>query len=148
MDRGALARRSAAWFLGSLLLWTVDAARAQSPPSGRNQKAGRSAGNEAQTQTKRRDMPPAGGQAAGAAPARARDKARIPARREYSEAYRESLRRTVEKRRELRARRRQAAEASQPPGAIVPWPMPPALIIRQTRDVHGEIGSFLDVLRR
>jgi hypothetical protein len=26
--------------------------------------------------------------------------------------------------------------------------MPPALIIRQTREVHGEVGSFLDVHRR
>ena len=148
MDRGALARRSAAWFLGSLLLWTVDAARAQSPPSDPNQKAGRTAGKQPQTQTNRRTTPPAGGQAAGAAQARAGDAARLPARREFSEAYRESLRRTIEIRRQLRARRRQGADASQPPGAIVPWPMPSALIIRQTRDVHGEIGSFLDVLRR
>ena len=148
MDRGALARRSAAWFLGSLLLCTVDAARAQSPPSDRNQQAGRTAGKKAQTQTNRRKTPPAGEQVAGAPQARAGDAVRKPARREFSEAYRESLRRTVEIRRQLRARRRQGAEASQPPGAIVPWPMPPALIIRQTREIHGEIGSFLDVLRR
>ena len=33
-------------------------------------------------------------------------------------------------------------------GAIVPWPMPPALIIRHTREVHGEVGSLLYGLRR
>jgi hypothetical protein len=72
----------------------------------------------------------------------------MPPRREFSAAYRESLRRTVEKRRELRARRQMGSADYQPIGAIVPWPMPPALIIRHTREVHGEIGSFLDVLRR
>ena len=35
-----------------------------------------------------------------------------------------------------------------PVGAIVPWPMPPALIVRQTPQVHDEVGSLLDVLRR
>ena len=33
-------------------------------------------------------------------------------------------------------------------GAIVPWPMPPALIIRHTREVHGEVDSLLYGLRR
>jgi hypothetical protein len=35
-----------------------------------------------------------------------------------------------------------------PVGAIVPWPMPPALIIRHTAGVHGEVEGFLDLLRR
>jgi len=126
----------------------MDTTHAQSPPSDRNQKAGQTAGKQTQTQTSRRVTPPSGGQVAGTAQAQAGDAARKPERREFSEAYRESLRRTVEKRRELRARRRLGSEASQPAGAIVPWPMPPALIIRQTREVHGEINSFLDVLRR
>ena len=39
-------------------------------------------------------------------------------------------------------------EDPRPVGAIVPWPMPPALIIRQTPQVHDEVGSLLDVLRR
>jgi hypothetical protein len=69
--------------------------------------------------------------------------------REPSAAYQESLRRTVEKRRARRARRAQGqAEARAAIGAIVPWPMPPALIIRHTPDVHAEVGSFLDGLRR
>jgi len=37
---------------------------------------------------------------------------------------------------------------AQPVGAIVPWPMPPALVIRHTPQVHNEIESFLDLLRR
>ncbi len=30
---------------------------------------------------------------------------------------------------------------------IVPYPMSPALIIRQTRENHEEIGALLDLLR-
>jgi hypothetical protein len=150
MDGEALARWVLAWFLASasLLLWEADAARAQAPRSDRNEKVGKTAVGKARTQTKRRNAASTGGQVTGAAQAPAGNAARQPPRREFSEAYRESLRRTVERRRQLRARRRAGAEAYRPPGAIVPWLMPPALIIRQTRDVHGEIGSFLDVLRR
>jgi hypothetical protein len=56
----------------------------------------------------------------------------------------------VEKRRQRRARRAQAqgSDDMRPVGAIVPWPMPPALIIRQTPQVHDEVGSLLDKLRR
>lgn len=68
-------------------------------------------------------------------------------RREPSPEFREEIRKTVEQRRRRRARRGQAAEA-RPPGAIVPWPMPPALIIRQTPEVHDEIESLLGQLRR
>ena len=65
------------------------------------------------------------------------------ARAEPSAAYRESLRRTVEKRRQRRALRRQGQSySSGAVGAIVPWPMPPALIIRHTREVHGEVGAL------
>jgi hypothetical protein len=67
-----------------------------------------------------------------------------------SPEFQEGIRKTVERRRQRRARRAQAmgtAEA-RPPGAIVPWPMPPALIIRQTPEVHGEIDSLLGQLRR
>ena len=35
-----------------------------------------------------------------------------------------------------------------PPGAIVPWLMPPTLIIRQTPETHDEIDSFLGLLRK
>jgi hypothetical protein len=71
-------------------------------------------------------------------------------RREPSAAYRESLRKTLEKRRQRRARRAQATglDGPRPVGAIVPWPMPPALIIRHTPAVHGEVQSLLDQLRR
>lgn len=147
MDSEALTRCWPAWFFAGLLLWGVHSARAQSP-SDRNQKAGQTAGQEAQTATKGRGSTATSGQGTGKAQAKAANPAPTPPRREFSEAYRESLRRTVEKRRELRARRRMGSDASRPPGAIVAWPMPPALIIRQTPDVHGEIGSFLDVLRR
>jgi hypothetical protein len=81
-----------------------------------------------------------------AAPA-ARDRA---PRREPGEDFQEGIRKTVEKRRQRRARRAQAMGTPevQPPGAIAPWPMPPSLIIRQTPQVHDEIGSLLGQLRR
>ena len=62
--------------------------------------------------------------------------------------FQEEIRKTVEQRRRRRARRAQSAEATRPPGAIVPWPMPPALIIRQSPEVHNEIESLLGQLRR
>jgi hypothetical protein len=65
-----------------------------------------------------------------------------------SEAYRESIRRTVEKRRQRRTIRGQGMGDSRPIGGIVPWPMPPALIIRHTPQVHNEIDSFLGLLRK
>ena len=68
-------------------------------------------------------------------------------RNEPSAAYRESIRRTVEKRRQRRARRGQQPGTA-PVGAIVPWPMSPALIIRQTPAVHGEVSAYLGGLRR
>ena len=67
---------------------------------------------------------------------------------EPSAAYRESLRLTVERRRQRRARRQQGAADAGVSGAIVPWPMPPVLIIRHTREVHGEIESLSGGLRR
>jgi hypothetical protein len=76
--------------------------------------------------------------------------AKPPAGRgEPSAAYQESVRQTVERRRERRARRQQnAGNSALAPGAIVPWPMPPALIVRHTREVHGEVDSLLYGLRR
>ncbi len=62
---------------------------------------------------------------------------------EFSAAYRASLRRTAELRRQ-----RQASRAARPVGTIIPWPLPPALIIRQTPEVHDEIGGLLRMLRR
>ena len=46
------------------------------------------------------------------------------------------------------ARQGQALDDVRPIGAIVPWPMPPALIIRQTPEVHGEVNSLLGQLRK
>jgi hypothetical protein len=37
---------------------------------------------------------------------------------------------------------------SRPIGENVTWPVPPALIIRQTPDVHDEIESLLGLLRK
>ena len=68
---------------------------------------------------------------------------------EPSAAYQESVRQTVERRRQRRARRQQnAGDSAGAVGAIVPWPMPPALIIRHTPEVHGQVDSFLYGLRR
>jgi hypothetical protein len=72
-----------------------------------------------------------------------------PSTGEPSAAYQESLRQTVERRRQRKARRQQnAGDAAGAVGAIVPWPMPPALIIRHTREVHGEVDSLMYGLRR
>src|SRR5262249_30100427 len=72
-----------------------------------------------------------------------------PSTPEPSAAYRESLRQTVERRRQRKARRQQVSgDQAGAVGAIRPWPMPPALIIRQTREVHGEVDSLLYGLRR
>jgi hypothetical protein len=89
----------------------------------------------------------AGEVAAAKAKAKAKAKAQAP-RREPSKEYQESIRKTVEQRRRRRARRGQDPDGQRPVGAIVPWPMPPALIIRQTPQVHDEVGSLLGGLRR
>lgn len=60
---------------------------------------------------------------------------------EPSAEYQAGLKRTLE----LRRQRRGTVRAT--PGMIVPYPMPPALIIRQTRENHEEIGALLDLLR-
>ena len=107
-------------------------------------------------------MPPASGtargqtgapakkaEAAAAAKAKAKPQAKAQApRREPSKEFQESIRKTVEQRRRRRARRGQGPDDLRPVGAIVAWPMPPALIIRQTPQVHDEVGSLLGGLRR
>jgi hypothetical protein len=66
-----------------------------------------------------------------------------PARaQEWSAEYRESLRRTIERRKE-----RSRLVGSRGVGSIVPYPMPPALIIRQTPETHDEIRALLFLLR-
>jgi hypothetical protein len=140
----------AKWVVGCLLLCAVlcakGEARAQTKASGKKDA----------TPTEAKGQKRAGAQAGKAEQLDANnqrgvDQAADGAARpgEPSAAYRESLRQTVERRRQRRARRQQgAADASQAMGAIVTWPMPPALIIRHTREVHGEIGSLSDGLRR
>jgi hypothetical protein len=118
----------------------------------------------AQADAPRKTDPPAGAQRQKHAPGQAGKTERPDAKKqgdarqtadgaarqgEPSAAYLESLRQTVERRRQRRARRQQgAADGSRAIGAIVPWPMPPALIIRHTREVHNEIGSLSEGLRR
>jgi hypothetical protein len=66
-----------------------------------------------------------------------------PAPADYpSPEYQASLRRTLE----LRKQRRRA-RAGRPVGVIVPYPMPPTLIIRHTRETHEEIEHLLRQLR-
>jgi hypothetical protein len=62
---------------------------------------------------------------------------------EPSPEYRAGLKRTAA----LRKQRRRDATA-QPVGVIVPYPFPPALIIRHTPEVHDEVRGLLDLLRR
>jgi hypothetical protein len=103
---------------------------------------------QAQTSGQANSPPPQGGAAAAQGGARpgAKDVQGAKPKNEPSEAYRESIRRTVERRRERRAGR--GSGDSRPVGGIVPWPMPPALVIRHTPQVHDEIDSFLRLLRK
>jgi hypothetical protein len=57
---------------------------------------------------------------------------------EFSAEYRAGLRRTAELRRQWRASR-----ASRPVGTIAAWPVPPALIIRQTPAAHDEVRGWV-----
>ncbi len=93
---------------------------------------------------------PAGASRRGSNPAKepGRNAGQPQPRNEPSQAYRESIRRTVEKRRQRRASRGQGTDDSRPVGAIVPWIMPPVLIIRHTPQVHDEIDSLLGFLRK
>jgi hypothetical protein len=129
--------------------WPLDAARAQTtaPAKGQSrvQSENRKGRAKAKSDTDRRGA----NDPAAKAPNRARPQNQKGT--EPSPEYRESLRRTVERRRQRRAGLAQQQQSSTAPGAvgaIVPWPMPPALIIRQTPDVHDEIGAFLTLLRR
>jgi hypothetical protein len=59
-----------------------------------------------------------------------------------SPAFQAELRKTLEQRRARRTR-----TSVRPPNAVIPWPMPPVLIIRATPEVHDEIESLLGKLR-
>jgi hypothetical protein len=140
MDCPVIRSLSLEWILGGLLVFGVmcssGEARAQEQPSAQGDKKAGAKG--------RNDRPR---EAAKSNPGGA-DRAPRGAS-EPSAAYQESMRRTVEKRRQRRARRQQnAGDSAGAVGAIVPWPMPPALIIRHTREVHGEVDSLVYGLRR
>jgi hypothetical protein len=146
MDGPGIRLMPVGWVLGGLLFCgaccLTNETRAQAQAPGRG---GKSAEAEAR-QGKAADAPKNDGRAAGAARGEGRAAGRGA---EPSAAYQESVRQTVERRRQRRARRQQnAGDASEAIGAIVPWPMPPALIIRHTREVHGEVDSLLYGLRR
>jgi hypothetical protein len=59
-----------------------------------------------------------------------------------SPAYRAELQRTLELRRQ-----RRRTEVRPPAGILQTYPMPPALVIRHTRETHDEIGALLQLLR-
>jgi hypothetical protein len=104
-----------------------------------NSKSAKTVGKEAKADSSAKTA----SQQTGKAAANQQNKTRS----EPSAAYQESVRQTVERRRLRRARRQAQAGDSASVGGIVPWVMPPALIIRHTRDVHDDIGAFLFGLR-
>jgi hypothetical protein len=145
MDGPVIPLRPTNWVLGTLLFFgsccatNEVLAQTQTPGgSGKSTPADApkdKAANARKTDGRRAGADPAAGGAGRAA--------------QPSAEYQASLRQTVERRRQRRARRQQnAADTAGTVGAIVPWPMPPALIIRHTSDVHGEVGSLLYGLRR
>jgi hypothetical protein len=62
---------------------------------------------------------------------------------ETSPEFRAGLKRTAELRKQ---RRRDGTPRTA--GVIVPYPFPPALIIRHTPQVHDEVRGLLELLRR
>ena len=152
----SLPRRTppASLLLAGLLLcgttWQGDLVLAQTPTKGQDPSSAPAMGQDRRDGVAARaDAKPRPAANAGPAKPQAPAKAVEP-RREPSEAHKESLRKTLAKRRQRRAQRAQASglDDAQPIGAIVPWPMPPALIIRQTPEVHREVNSLLGQLRR
>jgi hypothetical protein len=140
MDCLVIRSRPLEWVLGGLLAFGVvcvscEARAQEQPPAKGAKKAGTKGQNDRPSETAKSDR---------------RGAARAPrGPGEPSAAYQESMRRTVEKRRQRRARQQQnAGDADGAVGAIVPWPMPPALIIRHTPQVHGEVDALFYGLRR
>jgi hypothetical protein len=150
----SLRKRPAPWLVAGLLLCGTsglgEAARAQTAAAKKDPSSTPAKDEKpvdaAKAAAKAKARPAAKAEAAKPeAPAKAAEP-----RREPSEAYKKSLRKTLEKRRQRRAQRAQSQglDDARPVGAIVPWPMPPALIIRQTPEVHAEMNSLLGQLRR
>jgi hypothetical protein len=150
MDGHVLRRRKPArWFTRSLMLCalfcTTAVSQAQTAAPGQNPPPARTPGKD---ETVGKGAKAAsGGKTASRQAGKDAASQQNKARSEPSEAYKESVRQTVERRRARRARLLAQGGASTAVGGIVPWPMPPALIIRHTRDVHDDIGSFLFGLR-
>jgi hypothetical protein len=153
MDSLSSRTPAARWILLTVLVcsgfFLVDRARAQPPGSGSG--SGQPPAGEGRAPG--RSKPDAGGRDANSERGKSQTAAAAqaqPPRREPSQAYRDAIRKTLEKRRQRRARRAQGPglNDTRPIGAIVPWPMPPALIIRHTPEVHGELDSLLGGLRR
>ncbi len=140
--------RSARWLPAILLfyaaLWQGEPSRAQTIPLRKDP-----APAPAKTRDRSEPAKLKKDAKAGVKKAQAPAKVQEP-RREPSEAFKQSIRQTLERRRQRRARlaRAQGLDEARPVGAIVPWPMPPALIIRQTPAVHDEVNSLLGQLRR
>ncbi|MGP0064683.1 MAG: hypothetical protein ACLQGP_13930 [Isosphaeraceae bacterium] len=154
MDSRCRRKRPAPWLFAGLLLcatsWPGEPARAQTVTTKKDPSSAPAKDRKAvEAAPARSDTKPRPTTKAEKSKPQAAAKAPEP-RREPSEAYKESLRKTLEKRRQRRAQRAQAQglDETRPIGAIVPWPMPPALIIRQTPEVHGEMNSLLGQLRR
>jgi hypothetical protein len=146
MDGLVIRPTPARWVLGGLFFCAACCVtrdvRAQAQKPGRGEQSAQAEARKA----KASDVPKAKGRGADVP----RDDGRKAGRAaEPSAAYQESVRQTVERRRQRRARRQQnAGDATLAIGGIVPWPMPPALIIRHTPEVHSEVGSLLYGLRR
>lgn len=154
MDNLPHRTRPASWLLAGLLLYgtcrqgdlvlaqTATTKKDPSSTSANGQARGDGAAAGADSNTRR---------VAGNEPGKTQAPAKaVEPRREPSAAYKESLRKTLEKRRQRRAQRAQAQGVvdPQPIGAIVLWPMPPALIVRHTPEVHGEVSSLLGQIQR
>ncbi len=149
MDSPGQRSRASGWLLASFLFWVGPALHAQNQPSRQNQSPPGAQGPSRGT-TIHQD-PNTGRRIANPGRAQAGSSAKAQAPAEPSPARRESLRRTIEKRRQRRAQlaQEQTSTASIGSiGAIVPWPMPPALVIRHTGATHDEINDFLAILRK
>ena len=127
------------------LLWrmlsrlTSPAPRRKRPAEAGSQRRQNAQGQSSQTHRKTDGRGAGAGAAAGAAGRAAEPSA------DYQESLRQDGRKASPAPRSAATERRRCGGAV---GAIVPWPMPPALIIRHTREVHGEVGSLLYGLRR
>jgi hypothetical protein len=128
-------RRLAGSLVLGLFLGATECADAQAPAQGGSTDAQRG-GARAPAQRQVANAARGAGRGAG------------QPRSEPSAAYRESIRRTVERRRQRRANRGERIGEARPVGGIVPWPLPPALVIRHTPEVHSEVESFLGLLRK